>query len=46
MEVYLFCHISGGINERTKTITKIYNGIVVCKGSFTVIEEGGNYGSL
>ena len=22
------------------------NGIVVCKGSFTVIEEGGNYGSL
>ena len=23
-----------------------YNGIVVCKGSFTVIEEGGNYGSL
>ena len=23
-----------------------YNGIVVCKGSYTVIEEGGNYGSL
>lgn len=22
------------------------NGIVVCKGSFTVIEEGGDYGSL
>ena len=22
------------------------NGIVVCKGSYTVIEEGGNYGSL
>jgi hypothetical protein len=23
-----------------------YNGIVVCKGSYTVIEEGGDYGSL
>lgn len=22
------------------------NGIVVCKGSYTVIEEGGDYGSL
>ena len=22
------------------------NGVVVCKGSFTVIEEGGDYGSL
>jgi hypothetical protein len=23
-----------------------YNGIVVCKGSYTVIEEGGDYGLL
>lgn len=23
-----------------------YNGIVVCKGSYTVIEKGGDYGSL
>ena len=22
------------------------NGIIVCKGSYTVIEEGGNYGAL